>query len=188
MYGLNKLYLEQFGTYFNRTPDAIDFRCVRLPGVVSGVTLPSGGTSDYFPEMIHAAARGTPYRCFVTPESRIPFMMMPDAVKALIDLSRAPRESLRRCVYNVSALSLTAAEIRDRILSYFPDAEISFQPQPKRLAIVQSWPRDVDDSAACAEWGWSPRFGLDAAFDEYLIPHIRSLVTNQPSTSLSVAS
>ena len=101
MYGCNKLYCEQLGRYYARhykqlsaEPQAgrVDFRCVRFPGLISALTMPSGGTSDYAPEMIHAAARGEPYACFVRPDTRIPFMAMPDGVEALLQLTAAPRE------------------------------------------------------------------------------------------------
>ncbi len=181
MYGCNKLYCEQLGIYFARhfrqlaaagQPPTIDFRCVRFPGLISADTLPSGGTSDYAPEMIHAAARGEPYACFVRGEVRIPFMAMPDAVRALLLLSQAPRESLTRPVYNVTSFSLSASQIRERVLRAFPEAEIRFAPDLKREAIVDSWPADVDDSAARLDWGWTPAYDVDRAFDEYLIPTI----------------
>ena len=100
MYGCNKLYCEQLGRYYARFykqlaaeshSGRVDFRCVRFPGLISGVTVPSGGTSDYAPEMIHAAARGEPYACFVRPDTRIPFMGMPDGVEALLTLAAPPR-------------------------------------------------------------------------------------------------
>src|SRR5471032_1576617 len=104
MYGCNKLYCEQLGHYYDRhykqlSADAIarvDFRCVRFPGLISALTTPSGGTSDYAPEMIHAAARGEPYACFVLPDTRIPFMAMPDAIDGLLTLASVPRETLSR--------------------------------------------------------------------------------------------
>lgn len=182
MYGCNKLYCEQLGVYFARhyrqlaaagKPLTIDFRCVRFPGLISADTLPSGGTSDYAPEMIHAAARGDSYACFVRGDVRIPFMAMPDAVRALLMLSQAPFESLTRPVYNVTSFSLSAKQIRDRVLASFPDADITFEPDLKREAIVDSWPADVDDSAARLDWGWSPEYDAERAFSEYLIPTIQ---------------
>src|SRR5215208_3760689 len=121
MYGCNKLYCEQLGHYYSRhykqlSADAIcrvDFRCVRFPGLISALTLPSGGTSDYAPEMIHAAAKGELYDCFVRPDARIPLMAMPDAVAALQRLAEAPGESLTRTAYNVTAFSPRAQEIYD---------------------------------------------------------------------------
>jgi nucleoside-diphosphate-sugar epimerase len=112
MYGCNKLYCEQLGTYYarhykqlaaERLSHKVDFRAVRFPGLISALTTPSGGTSDYAPEMIHAAARGEPYACFVPPDTRIPFMAMPDGEAALLTLAAAPRDALTRTAYNLGA-------------------------------------------------------------------------------------
>ena len=181
MYGCNKLYCEMLGNYYDHyyrqlaaeQPVTVDFRSVRFPGLISAFTVPSGGTSDYAPEMIHAAARGEPYACFVSAEARIPFMAMPDAAAALVQLARAPRENLTRSVYNVTSFSLSAAEIRDMVMAHFPDAAITFAPDDKRAAIVDSWPADLDDSAARRDWGWHPQYDAESAFRDYLVPNIR---------------
>src|SRR5436190_1032842 len=182
MYGCNKLYCEQLGRYYAHhykqlsadvTIRRVDFRCVRFPGLISAVTLPSGGTSDYAPEMIHAAARGEPYACFVRPDTTIPFMALPDAIDALLQLSAVPVGRLTRTAYNVAAFSRSAADIRDVVVKAFPKASIAFTVDPKRQAIVDSWPADVDDSAARRDWGFSPAHDFARAFDEYLIPMIR---------------
>lgn len=183
MYGCNKLYCEQLGTYFARyyrqlaadRPTMLDFRCVRFPGLISAFTVPSGGTSDYGPEMLHAAAKKLPYACFVRPDVRIPFMAMPDAIKALLLLTDAPKENLRKQVYNVTSFSLSAEEFRQWVLRYFPEAQIEFRPDEKRQAIVDSWPADLDDSAARREWSWSPDYDVERAFSEYLVPNIRQM-------------
>lgn len=180
IYGCNKLYCEMLGSYYSQhyrqlaadQSVLIDFRALRFPGLISAFTLPTGGTSDYAPEMIHAAAQGRPYKCFVREDSRISFMTMPDAAKSLVRLAEAPREELTRQVYNVTSFSLSAAEIRDMVLKYFPEAEITFQPDPKPQAIIDSWPADLDDSAAQIDWGWEPTYDLERAFSEYLIPNI----------------
>lgn len=182
MYGCNKLYCEMLGSYYSRhyrqlaaqQPPMIDFRSVRFPGLLSAFTLPSGGTSDYGPEMIHAAAQGEAYHCFVREEARIPFMAMPDAVTALLKLANVPRSSLSRQVYNVTSFSMSAAQIRERVLAAFPAAQIDFVPDVKREAIVDSWPADIDDSAARMDWGWAPAYDVARAFDEYLIPNVRA--------------
>jgi threonine 3-dehydrogenase len=131
MYGANKLYCEQLGNYYARhykqlaaEPQSgkVDFRCVRFPGLISAMTVPSGGTSDFAPEMIHAAARGDAYACFVRPDTRIPFMAMPDGVEALLRLAEAPRDRLSRTAYNVTAFNPSAEEIRDIVLRAFPEA------------------------------------------------------------------
>ena len=181
MYGCNKLYCEHLGRYYARhykqlTADAVphvDFRCVRFPGLISAMTVPSGGTSDYAPEMIHAAAMGKPYACFVRPNTRIPFMAMPDAVDALLALAATERSRITRCAYNLSAFSPTAEEIRDVVVDAFPDADIGFSADAKRQAIVDSWPADVDDSAARHDWGFAPTYDFAHAFSDYLIPTIR---------------
>ncbi len=182
MYGCNKLYCEHLGRYYAKfykqlTADSgvgrVDFRCVRFPGLISAVTVPSGGTSDYAPEMIHAAATGRPYACFVRPNTRIPFMVMPDAVDALMMLAAADRERLTRMAYNLSAFSPTAEDIHDVVVGAFPDADIWYAADAKRQAIVDSWPAEVDDSAARRDWGFAPIYDFQRAFDDYLIPTIK---------------
>jgi len=182
MYGCNKLYCELLGGYYARhykqlAADAatrrVDFRCVRFPGLISALTIPSGGTSDYAPEMIHAAAKGEAYACFVRPDTTIPFMAMPDGVDALLALAAAPRERLTRTAYNLGAFNPSAEEIRKLVVKAFPDAVISYEIDDKRQAIVDSWPADVDDSAARADWGFAPSHDLQRAFESYLVPGIR---------------
>ena len=182
MYGCNKLYCEMLGTYYARhykqlaadvASGRVDFRCVRFPGLISAATVPSGGTSDYAPEMIHAAAKGEAYGCFVRPDTRIPFMAMPDGVDALLRLAAAPRARLTRTAYNVSAFNPSAEEIRRVVLEAFPEAAITWQNDTKRQGIVDSWPADVDDRAARQDWGFAPRYDFERAFSEYLIPNIR---------------
>ena len=182
MYGCNKLYCEQLGRYYARhyrqlgetVATRIDFRCVRFPGLISATTVPSGGTSDYAAEMIHAAARGEPYACFVRPDTRIPFMAMPDAIEALIQLTAAPRDALSRTAYNVSAFNPSADEIRDVALRAFPNARINYRIDAKRQNILDSWPAEVDDGAARRDWGFAPKYDFTRAFDQYLIPTIRA--------------
>ena len=181
MYGCNKLYREQLGHYYRHhykqlsadTIARVDFRCVRFPGLISAMTLPSGGTSDYAPEMIHAAARGERYDCFVRPDTTIPFMAMPDGIEALLALAAAPRDRLTRSAYNLTAFNPSAAAIRDVVVGAFPDAQIGYAVDGKRQGIVDSWPAAVDDSAARRDWGFNPTYDFDRAFHEYLIPTIR---------------
>lgn len=182
MYGCNKLYCEHLGRYYSShyrqlavEPEihGVDFRSVRFPGLISALTMPSGGTSDYAPEMLHAAAKGEPYISFVRPDTRIPFMVMPDAIKALLSLSNAPREQLRQSVYNVSSFSLSAQEIEAIVREAFPNAQISYEPTRGRQNIVDSWPADIDDRAARRDWQWQPDYDAIRAFKEYLIPTIQ---------------
>lgn len=182
MYGCNKLYCEHLGRYFTNyfrqlgalaTAARLDFRSIRFPGLISAETVPTGGTSDFGPEMLHAAAQKQPYRCFVGPDAKIPFMAMPDAVTSLLHLLEADRAKLSSTVYNVSAFSVSAAEIAARVQKAFPGAKISFEPDAVRSKIVDSWPEDIDDTLARNDWGWKPAYDFDRAFDEYLLPTIR---------------
>jgi nucleoside-diphosphate-sugar epimerase len=182
MYGCNKLYCEHVGRYFARhyrqlDPHAeasgIDFRAIRFPGLISALTLPSGGTSDWAPEMIHAAAQGRPYACFVREDTRIPFMVMPDAIEALLALLQARRQALTTLVYNVTSFSLSAGELARMVRAAFPGVRITFEPDRRRQAIVDSWPEDVDDGRARRDWSFRPAYDLVRAFDEYLLPNIR---------------
>jgi len=187
MYGANKLYCEHLGRYYSRhykqlaadtQSGKVDFRCLRFPGLISAETVPSGGTSDYAPEMIHAAAAGQPYDCFVRPDTRIPFMAMPDAVEAILRLMAAPRAKLSRAVYNVGAFAPSAEEIEAEVRTAFPRAKIGTHLDVKRQGILDSWPADVDDSAARREWGHAPRFDFHSCFRDYLIPTINRRYTS----------
>jgi threonine 3-dehydrogenase len=183
MYGCNKLYCEKLGLYYSKyfgqkhlddvPPHMLDFRAIRFPGLISAFTLPSGGTSDYGPEMLHAAAQGKPYACFVREDTKISFMAMPDAIKSLLMLVDVPRAKLHHVVYNIAAFAITAGEFRDRALQAFPGADITFVPNPRRQGIVDSWPEDVDDTLARMEWDWKPDYDANAFFDDYFLPEIR---------------
>jgi nucleoside-diphosphate-sugar epimerase len=183
MYGCNKLYCEHLGRYFTfharqmgalSAAARLDFRALRFPGLISAETVPTGGTSDFGPEMIHAAAKGAPYQCFVEPEAKIPFMAMPDAVRAMMDLARAEREQLSTSVYNIAAFSVSAGDIADHVRKAFPAAVITYEPDPVRAKIVGSWPEDVNDERARKDWGWHASYDWERAFDDYLVPSIKA--------------
>jgi threonine 3-dehydrogenase len=182
MYGCNKLYCEQIGRYYARhykqlsaesLSGRVDFRALRFPGLISATTLPSGGTSDYAPEMIHAAAQGHAHACFVRPDARIPFMAMPDGIAALLALAGADRALLKQTAYNVRAFAPAAEEIRQEALRAFPTASILYRVDDKRQRIIDSWPEDVDDSAARRDWGFQPTLDFEHAFRDYVIPTVR---------------
>lgn len=182
MYGCNKLYCEHLGSYYarnyrqlaaDRPRNTVDFRCLRFPGLISALTVPTGGTSDYGPEMLHHAAQNIPYACFVRPDATLPFMVMQDAIKSLLLLESAPRDALSQLVYNVTSFSITAQEILELTKKYFPQAEITFAPHHNRQAIVDTWPAILDDSAAREDWAWRPDYDVERSFSEYLIPAIK---------------
>jgi nucleoside-diphosphate-sugar epimerase len=181
MYGCNKLSCEHLGRYFSRhyrqlaaqsERGRVDFRAIRFPGLISAFTVPRGGTSDYAPEMIHAAAQGRPYACFVREDTRIPFMAMPDAIATLLALLDAPAASLTMSVYNAAAFSPSAGELSTLVRQFFPSSRITFASDLRRQAIVDSWPEDVDDSRARRDWGFRPAYDLDRTFGDYLLPNI----------------
>jgi threonine 3-dehydrogenase len=194
LYAHSKIYAEKLGVYFtkyyqmlaDKPTQKIDFRCVRFPGIWSATTLPTGGTTDYAPEMIHAAAQGHPYKCFVRPDTTLPFMTMPDALKALIQISEVKAERIKSRIYNVGAFSMSAEDIATNVKRYFPNASTSYEPHLQRQSFVDMWPADVDDSKARSEWGWEPQHGKIHAFEEYMIPAVKSRYPQtSPATSLS---
>jgi threonine 3-dehydrogenase len=177
-YGCHKLYCELVGACLSRREPpggngGLDFRSIRFPGLISADTLPSGGTTDFAPEMVHAAARGRPYSCFVGEDSRLPFLTMPDAIAALLRLSEADATRLSTRAYNVRGFACSAGDMRQEVLRHFPRAEIEFAAVAERQRIVDSWPEDVDDSRARRDWGLAPRHGLAEAFGDYLAPALR---------------
>src|SRR5574341_159001 len=192
MYGCNKLYGEHLGRYYakhyrqlaaDRSPYGVDFRSIRFPGLISAFTLPTGGTSDYGPEMLHHAAKGESYDCFVREDTRMPFMAMPDAIKALIMLEAAPQDALISAVYNITRFNPSAGEILAEVRRAFPSAQVRFQPDLKRQGIVDSWPADMDDGLARQDWNWQPDYDQRRAFDEYLVPNIRSRYQSAAQTT-----
>jgi nucleoside-diphosphate-sugar epimerase len=164
MYGCNKLYSEQLGRYYAwhykqlsaEVTRRVDFRAARFPGLISAETVPSGGTSDYAPEMIHAAVRGESYECFVRPDTTIPFMTMPDAVDALLALAAAPREALRRTEYNLRAFNALGS----------PDSRPRDRRMPRSLDHVQSGRQTSGDSrqlaGRCRRFCGPRRLGLQS--------------------------
>lgn len=187
IYGISKLACENLGNYFSKNykllgeidrDNLIDFRCVRFPGLLSPDTVPSGGTSDYGPEMVHAAAQGKTYECFVRADSKIPFMAMADAAEVLVQLAETPKENLKSVVYNVHGFSVSASEIYKMTKKFFPNFEMTYKVSPERQRIVDSWPEDVDDSNAVKDWGWQPKYSFEKTFSEYLIPKIKERYKN----------
>ena len=187
MYGCNKLYCEHLGRYYahsyrqlaqdsvqgdDKNRGVVDFRCVRYPGLISAETIPTGGTSDFVPEMLHAAARGDSYTCFVRADSRIPFMTMPEAIDATMQLAAAPRKDLTQIVYNIASFSPSAGEVAELVKQYFPNVKISFEPDERRQTIVDSWPEALNCIAAESDWGFAPTYTLERAFEDYLVPNI----------------
>jgi nucleoside-diphosphate-sugar epimerase len=162
MYGITKVAAELLCDYY-ASRFRIDTRGVRLPGLVSYAAPPGGGTTDYAVEIFHHAVRHRRYTCYLRPDTRLDLMYMPDAVRAMIEVMEADPSHLRhRNAYNIAAMSVTPAMLAKAILRHLPDLVIDYEVDPVRQAIADSWPNSIDDSAARADWGWKPRYDLDA--------------------------
>jgi threonine 3-dehydrogenase len=177
MYGVTKVAGELLGEYYQRR-FGVDFRGVRFPGLISA-SVPGGGTSDYALFMYTEGVRRGAYEAFCRADTRIPLMYMPDGIRALVELADAPKEKLHRSIYNIAAFSPTAQAIADSVARALPDVRITFAPDPRRQAILDSWPRVLDDANARTEWGWQPTFDLDAMTSD-LVPKVRSLLARMP--------
>ena len=183
IYGAQKLYVERLGAAMERTEPGLDFRAARFPGLISADTLPQGGTSDWAPELIHAAARGEPYSCFVDEDARLPFCAMPDAIEGIHRLAFAAKSRLTRAAYNFGGASLSASEIIARVRRDFPALEVRFALDRGRAEIVAGWPAAVDDRAARRDFGFAPERDAETLFSEYLIPGIRRRYADAPTPS-----
>lgn len=181
MYGISKLYCENLGIYYSQNymlladidrKNLVDFRCVRFPGLISATTMPSGGTSDYAPEMLHALAQDKDYESFVEKDRAIPFMAMPDGVESLIKIMNSPKNKLSRSVYNIAGFSATAGEIEKEIKKYFTKGTVTYKAHLKRQNIVDSWPVDANDAPAKKDWGWKAKYNFAKSFKDYLVPVI----------------
>ena len=141
----------------------VDVRGLRLPGLISYVAPPGGGTTDYAVEMFHQALRYKHYSCFLKADARLPMMYMPDAIRATIALMEADGARLRyRNAYNVAAMSITPAELAAEIRTHVSGFAIDYRVDPVRQSIAESWPHSLDTSAAREDWGFAPQFDLAA--------------------------
>jgi nucleoside-diphosphate-sugar epimerase len=168
IYGVTKvageLLCDYYASRFN-----VDARGLRLPGLVSYVAAPGGGTTDYAVEMFYHALRYGRYTCFLSAETRLDMMYMPDAIAAMINLMQAEQGRLRyRNAYNVTAMSVTPNAIAEAIRRHVPGFAVDYEVDPVRQAIADSWPRSLDDGAARADWGFAPRFDLEAMAKDML--------------------
>jgi nucleoside-diphosphate-sugar epimerase len=162
MYGLTKVAGELLCDYYWRR-FGVDARGVRYPGVISYVTPPGGGTTDYAVEIFYEALRQRQYTCFVRPDTVLPMIYMADCIKAAIDLMEADVSTLRHHAdFNLAAMSFSAAELAAEIQAHIPTFRVTYAPDPVRQAIADSWPQTIDDRAARQEWGWRPAYDLAA--------------------------
>ena len=162
MYGVTKVAAELLCDYY-ALRFGVDTRGLRLPGLISHVALPGGGTTDYAVEIFYQAIRYRHYTCFLGADTRIDMMYMPDAIRAIIELMEAdPARLEHRNAFNVTAMNFTPDELAAAIRTHIPDFVIDYEVDPVRQVIADSWPRSIDDSAARNEWGWSPGYDITA--------------------------
>lgn len=161
IYGISKLSGEHWCEYyFNKY--GVDVRSVRYPGLIGYKSLPGGGTTDYAVDIYHKALKGEKFTCFLSEHTYLPMMYMDDAINATLELMDAPKEKITiRTSYNIAGLSFSPAEIYQSIVKHYPNFEIEYQSD-FRQAIADSWPNSIDDSKARADWGWNPKFDLEA--------------------------
>jgi nucleoside-diphosphate-sugar epimerase len=161
MYGVTKVAGELLCDYYNHKY-GVDTRGVRYPGIISNVTPPGGGTTDYAVDIYYAAVEEKKYTCFLKGDTYLDMIYMPDAIKAAIDLMEADPDRLRhRNAFNVSAMSFCPEDQAAYIRTYIPEFEIYYDVDPVRQAIANSWPNNMEDYAARVEWGWEPEYDLD---------------------------
>jgi nucleoside-diphosphate-sugar epimerase len=168
IYGITKVSSELLCDYYARR-FGLDTRGLRLPGLVSHVAPPGGGTTDWAVEIFHQAVRYRHYTCFLRPDTCLDMMYMPDALRAMIELMEAdPHRLVHRNAFNVTAMSFTPAQLAEEIRAHVPEFAIDYEVDPLRQAIADSWPEALDDSAARAEWGWRPEWDLPATTRDML--------------------
>lgn len=159
VYGISKFAGEFWCNYFHQRFD-IDVRSLRYPGLISYKSEPGGGTTDYAVEIFHDAIDEKHYDCFLTEDTYLPMMYMPDAIRATIEVMEAPVEKISiRTSYNISGVSFSPKEIAAEIKKHIPDFTISYEPD-YRQAIAKSWPQSIDDTVARNDWGWKPKYDL----------------------------
>ncbi|MGI9494016.1 MAG: NAD-dependent epimerase/dehydratase family protein [Geminicoccaceae bacterium] len=160
IYGVTKASGELLCDYYARR-FGVDTRGLRLPGLISSVAPPGGGTTDYAVDIFYQAIRYRHYTCFLRDDTRLDMMYMPDAIDGMMKLMAADAAALRhRNAFNVTAMSITPAELAAEIKMHVPGFVIDYEVDPVRQAIADSWPMSIDDGAAKAEWAWSPRYDL----------------------------
>lgn len=161
MYGVTKVATELLSDYYYNKYGT-DTRSVRFPGLISNVTLPGGGTTDYAVEIYYAAVKGEEFVCPIKTGTFMDMMYMPDALKAAIDIMNAdPSKLLHRNSFNIASMSFDPEIIYNKIREFIPDFRMRYEIDPQRQAIADSWPDKMDDSCARKEWNWKPSFDLD---------------------------
>jgi nucleoside-diphosphate-sugar epimerase len=160
IYGISKLAGERLCEYYH-TRYGVDVRSIRYPGIISFKSPPGGGTTDYAIAIFHSALKGETYECFLGPETTLPMIYMPDAIRATIELMEAPAGQVKiRSSYNVAGVSFNPRELAAAITRAVPEFKIAYKPD-SRQAIADTWPKSLDDGRAGADWGWKASIGVE---------------------------
>ncbi|MBO6160855.1 MAG: NAD-dependent epimerase/dehydratase family protein [Bacteroidales bacterium] len=168
MYGVTKVTTELLSDYYF-LKYGVDTRSVRFPGLISHVTLPGGGTTDYAVEIFYAAVKGEEFVCPIAAGTYMDMMYMPDALQGAVDLMLADPSRLKhRNAFNIASMSFDPERIAAKIRARIPSFRMRYEVDPVRQAIADSWPDRLDDTCAREEWGWKPRFGLDEMVDDMI--------------------
>jgi len=167
IYGISKQAGERFCEYYHQKY-GVDVRSIRYPGLIGHKSAPGGGTTDYAVHIYHEALKNKTYECFLSEQTTLPMMYMPDALRATLELMEAPAEQVKiRSSYNVAGVSFNPKEIAASIQKYIPDFSITYKPD-FRQAIADSWPHSINDTEARNHWGWKPKFDLDGMTKDML--------------------
>lgn len=168
IYGISKVTTELLSDYYYNKY-GVDTRSVRFPGIISHVTLPGGGTTDYAVDIYYHAVRGDRFVCPLKPGTRLDMMYMPDALRAAIELMEAnPDRLVHRNSFNLAAMSFAPETIYEEIRRHIPTFEMEYRPDALKQSIADSWPNSLDDSCAQGEWGWKPRYDLAMTTEDML--------------------
>lgn len=174
MYGITKVTGEMLAGYYAKK-NGLDIRGLRYPGIISYKTLPGGGTTDYAVEIFFEAVKNKKYTCFVSEDTCLPMMYMPDCIKATLSLLEADRSTLKHNVdYNLNGMSFMTKELSAEIKKHIPEFKITYNPDYRR-EIARYWPASVDDSCAQAEWGWKPEYNLETMTNDMIL-NIKQLI------------
>ncbi len=171
VYGISKQTGERWCEYYFNKYN-VDVRSLRYPGLIGYKSAPGGGTTDYAVHIYHEAIKHQQYECFLSENTALPMMYMPDAIKATLDLMHADAEKVKiRSSYNLSGMSFSPKEIAAEICNHYPNFKITYQPD-SRQQIADSWPQSIDDSAAQQDWGWKAAFDLKKMSDD-MFKHLK---------------
>lgn len=168
VYGISKLAGERYCEYYFQKR-GVDVRSLRYPGLIGYKSAPGGGTTDYAVSIYHDALTTQKHECFLGPQTQLPMLYMPDALKATLDIMHAPADKIKiRSSYNLAGMSFSPEEIAANIKSFIPEFEISYKPD-HRQAIADSWPNSINDLEARNDWGWAPSYDLNSMSKDMLI-------------------